>query len=71
MSNLPLASVERLAKNAGVDRIGQDAVKELAKDIEEIGEQLAHDAAKAAEHAKRNTIMREDIILVSGKQLEK
>ncbi|HLE07945.1 MAG TPA: histone [archaeon] len=64
----PLASIERIAKNAGVDRIGQDAVKEIDKILEEIGEELVRDAAKAAEHAKRNTIMKEDIILVSGKQ---
>ncbi len=65
---LPIASIERIAKNAGIERIGQDAAKELAKDVEEIGEHLARDAAVAAQHAKRNTIMAEDIIFVSGKQ---
>ena len=64
----PHASIERISKNAGVERIGADAVAELDKIIDEIGEELARDAAKAAQHAKRNTIMREDIILVSGKQ---
>lgn len=67
----PHASIERLAKNAGVERIGADAVKEIDKILEEMGEELASDAAKAAEHAKRNTIMAEDILLVSGKQVEK
>ncbi len=66
--SLPHASIEKIAKNAGVERIGADAVAELDKILDEIGEQLARDAAKVAQHAKRNTIMKEDIILVSGKQ---
>ncbi len=66
--SFPLASIERIAKNAGVERVSQDATKEIDKAVEEIADQLARDAAKAAQHAKRNTIMREDIILVSGKQ---
>ena len=64
----PHASIERLCKNAGVERISQDATKEIDKALEEIADQLTRDAAKAAHHAKRNTIMKEDIILVSGKQ---
>jgi len=66
--SFPHASIERISKNAGVERIGADAVTEIDKILDEIGEELASDAAKAAQHAKRNTIMREDIILVSGKQ---
>ena len=71
MPFLPNASIERISKNAGVERMGADASKEMDKILEEIAEELARDAAKAAQHAKRNTIMREDIIIVSGKQIEK
>lgn len=66
--SLPHASIERIAKNAGVERLSADAVSEMDKILDEIGEQLARDAAVAAKHAGRNTIMTEDIIFVSGKQ---
>ena len=64
---LPLATIERIARKAGIERISADAIKELAKTIEELGSDLALEAAQAARHAKRKTILREDIRLVAGK----
>ena len=64
---LPLACIERIARKAGTERISADAIKELAKTIEELGEGLALEAAQAARHAKRKTILRGDIRLVAGK----
>jgi histone H3/H4 len=64
---LPLAAIERVARKAGVERISADAIKELAKAIEELGSDLALEAAQAARHAKRKTILREDIRLIAGK----
>jgi histone H3/H4 len=64
---LPIATIERIVRKAGVKRISSDAVEEIAKTIEEIGATLALEAAQAARHAKRKTILREDIRLVSGK----
>ena len=64
---LPLAAIERVARKAGVERISADAIKELDKTIEELGSDLALEAAQAARHAKRKTILREDIRLIAGK----
>ena len=64
---LPLATIERIARKAGIERISADAIKELTKTIEELGSDLALEAAQAARHAKRKTILREDIRLVAGK----
>lgn len=66
--SLPLASIERIAKNAGVERLGQDALTELQKTLDEVAEELAFEATQAAKHAGRKTIAAEDIWLVSGKQ---
>jgi len=64
---LPLATIERIARKAGLERISADAIKELAKIVEELGSELALEAAQAARHAKRKTILKEDIKLVAGK----
>ena len=64
---LPLAAIERIARKAGVERISADAIKDLTKTIEELGVDLTLEAAQAARHAKRKTILREDIRLVAGK----
>jgi histone H3/H4 len=67
MSMLPLASIERIARKAGTKRISSKAVKELAKCVEEIALELALEAAQAARHAKRKTILKHDIKLVADK----
>lgn len=64
---IPLAAIERIARKAGVERISADAIEELTKTIEELGLDLSLEAAEAARHAKRKTILREDIRLVAGK----
>ena len=66
---LPLASVERVARKAGVERISADSIKELSKAVEEIGCELALEAAQDARHAKRKTILRKDIRFVAGKSV--
>ena len=66
MSELPIAPVKRLLKNAGAKRISDEASIELAKVLEEIGEVLARDATKLAKHAGRKTVKAEDIILAQG-----
>ena len=64
---LPLAPIERLARKVGVERISAQAVKELAKVVEELGYELSIEAAQVARHAKRKTILIEDIKFVAGK----
>jgi len=64
---LPLAAIERIARKAGAERISLDAIRELEKIISDLGLELAREAADAARHAKRKTILKEDIRLISGK----
>lgn len=64
---LPLAAIERISRKAGVERISADAVSEIAKTIDALGCELALEAAQVARHAKRKTILKEDIRLVAGK----
>ena len=64
---IPLASAERIARKAGAKRISAKAIKELASSVEDIGLEIALEAAQAARHAKRKTILREDVKLVAEK----
>lgn len=64
---IPLACIERLARKAGASRISAKAIKELSKTVEEIGLELSVEAAQVAKHAKRKTILKEDIKLIAGK----
>lgn len=66
MSELPIAPIKRLLKNAGASRISDEAAVKLAEVLEEIGEDLARDATKLAKHAGRKTVKGEDIKLAAA-----
>ncbi|MFB6076755.1 MAG: histone, partial [Candidatus Nanohaloarchaea archaeon] len=50
MGELPLAPIKRVMKNAGAERVADDAVEAMRDVIEERTEDLAAEAARFASH---------------------
>lgn len=60
---LPLATVERVIRNAGADRVSEGAGIALAKILEDFGIEVSREAIELAKHAGRTTVKEEDIRL--------
>lgn len=65
VKDFPLLPLEKIARNAGAERISMPSLRILKETLLEISEKISRDAVKMAEHANRVTIKREDVILAS------
>ena len=61
---LALKPFEKIAKKKGL-RISKKALEELRDIIDEEAEEIAIEAIRLCEHAKRRTVMRRDVDLAS------
>jgi histone H3/H4 len=62
MAELPIAPITRLVRNAGAERVSEDASQALVDVLEEYGEKVARKAVSLAKHAGRKTVKKEDIM---------
>lgn len=63
MSELPLAPLKRLFKQAGAERVSDDAMMILADNLEDQTSIIAENAINMAKHAGRKTVQVDDLEL--------
>jgi histone H3/H4 len=68
---ISVAPMIRLCKKAGAKRVSEEAAKELAKVLDEIGLKIAKEAWDYATYAGRKTIKAEDIEIAIRKVMVK
>lgn len=66
MSELPIAPITRIIKNAGAERVSVDASLKLADYFEKSSKRISKDAVRYARHARRKTVKGDDILLALG-----
>ncbi len=60
---IPKDPISRIIKEAGAERVSEDAKAELAAYVEEVAREVAKEATQVAKIAKRKTIKADDIKL--------
>jgi len=65
MVEISLASIRRIMKKAGINRVSKDAVEALRDLAEEYIFKLSQLALELADHAGRKTILKQDILMAA------
>lgn len=58
---LPRAPLERIMRQAGAERVSEDAVEALRESVEEVADDVAQDAVESAGDDDRSTVQRDDV----------
>ncbi len=58
---LPLATLERIMRNAGAKKLTEDAVKRLNIEVEELADEIAREAIEVCNADGRKKLSLEDI----------
>jgi len=61
MAELPIATVTRLIRKSGAERVSEDAGVALSEELEARADEIVKKAINLSKHAKRKTVKREDI----------
>lgn len=64
------ASIHRLIKRAGAERVSRESAEFLSDILEELGLQIAKEAIDFTEHTGRKTVKKEDIRIAASKALK-
>ena len=67
MTDVPFAAADRIIRKATGLRVGNDAAKELAAVLQDVGAEISVNAGKLAKHAGRKTVKASDIKLATFK----
>ena len=67
ISVLPLAPIQRIIRNAGAERVSEDAGIELSNTLENIGLSISREAVTFAKYAGRTTVKGNDIKLATSR----
>jgi histone H3/H4 len=63
MTDIPIATVERLIRKAGAERVSAEAANTLADVLEEEALKISQKAIDLAKHAGRKTVTADDVKL--------
>jgi histone H3/H4 len=65
MSEIAILPMERILRKAGAERVSAEAARALAEILEDVALDIATQAVAIAHHAKRKTVMAEDVKLAA------
>ena len=65
-----LYEIEQFIREAGAERVSEDAVRDLEREIERLADAIAKKSIKYAEHAGRRKLIRTSDVMLTKKSEE-